>query len=82
MSAPRAQSSARAIVQASARKPLTRRESQVLRLLAAGLSQKEIARALELSHHTIDSHVRKIYRKLKVSSRVAAVTLAIRADLV
>lgn len=48
---------------------ITARETEVLRLLARGYSNKEIARQLELSAGTVDTHVRNIYRKLSVNSR-------------
>jgi DNA-binding NarL/FixJ family response regulator len=51
---------------------LTARELQVLRLLAAGRSNKAIAAELTLSKRTIDRHVSNIFRKLRVSSRAAA----------
>jgi len=52
---------------------LTSRECQVLELAAKGLTNKEIARHLEISPKTIDSHLQKIYRKMQVSNRVEAV---------
>jgi DNA-binding CsgD family transcriptional regulator len=61
---------------------LTSREREVLERLCAGLSKKQIAAALELSVHTIDTHVRNIYTKLGVRSRAAAVAASIRLRLV
>jgi DNA-binding NarL/FixJ family response regulator len=52
---------------------LTARERDVLRLLAEGLSNKEIAERLVLSVVTVNSYLRTIYSKLGVSSRTAAV---------
>lgn len=52
---------------------LTERESGILRLVADGLSNREIADRLFLSRHTVESHVKRIYRKLAVSSRTLAV---------
>jgi DNA-binding NarL/FixJ family response regulator len=52
---------------------LTPRESEVLHLVARGLSNREIAEATTLSRLTIESHTRNIYRKLAVSSRTEAV---------
>ena len=52
---------------------LTEREQQILRLVADGLSNREIADQLFLSRYTVESHVKRIYRKLAVSSRVGAV---------
>ena len=51
---------------------LTRRELDVLCLLAAGLRDREIAARLFLSVRTVHSHLRSIYSKLKVPSRAAA----------
>lgn len=52
---------------------LTTRESEVLGLVARGLSNREIAEATNLSRLTIESHTRNIYRKLAVGSRTEAV---------
>ena len=51
---------------------LTERELRVLRLLESDLSEHDIGRALFVSHNTVHSHVRSIYRKLDVSSRADA----------
>jgi DNA-binding NarL/FixJ family response regulator len=51
---------------------LTARELDVLRLVAAGLSDAETAGQLYLSVRTVNAHLRSIYRKLGVSSRAAA----------
>ena len=55
---------------------LTEREQQILRLVADGLSNREIADQLFLSRYTVESHVKRIYRKLAVSSRTSAVRAA------
>ena len=52
--------------------PLSRRETEVLRLVAAGLSNREIASSLVLSEHTVHRHVANVLRKLAQSSRAAA----------
>ena len=52
---------------------LTDREGEVLRLLAQGLTNKEIALALQISEHTVKFHVSSIYSKLGVSNRTEAV---------
>jgi DNA-binding NarL/FixJ family response regulator len=51
---------------------LTDRERQILQLLAAGVRDKEIAEALNLSIFTIQTHLRSVYKKLHVRSRVEA----------
>jgi DNA-binding CsgD family transcriptional regulator len=53
--------------------PLSRREIEVLRLVAAGLSDKEIAGRLNLSGHTVHRHLSNVRRKLGLPSRAAAV---------
>lgn len=52
--------------------PLTRRESQVLRCMAGGATNKEIAKALHISEHTVKSHVIHIFNKLGVNDRAQA----------
>jgi predicted ATPase/DNA-binding CsgD family transcriptional regulator len=60
---------------------LTLREVEVLRLIAAGLTDAQVAERLVLSVRTVHSHVRSIYRKLGVSSRTAATGYAFRQGL-
>ena len=62
--------------------PLTPREMDVLRLLAQGQSNKEIARTLHLVEETVKDHVRHILAKLGVKSRTQAVLAAIRLRIV
>lgn len=62
--------------------PLTRREREVLRLVARGLSNREIASSLVLSEHTVHRHVANILRKLTQSSRAAAAAHATRVGLI
>jgi DNA-binding NarL/FixJ family response regulator len=62
--------------------PLSRREAEVLRLVAAGLSNREIASSLVLSEHTVHRHVANILRKLTQSSRAAAAAHATRAGYI
>jgi len=61
---------------------LTTRESEVLRLLAQGLRQDDIARELEISPATVGTHIQRILSKLDVHSRTQAVALAYRERLV
>jgi DNA-binding NarL/FixJ family response regulator len=61
---------------------LTARETEVLRLLAEGLEQKDIAGQLFISRRTVGTHIENITRKLGVRSRAQAVALAYREDLV
>jgi two-component system, NarL family, response regulator YdfI len=62
--------------------PLTPREQEVLRMLALGLANKEIASRLNISEHTVKFHVAAILGKLGAASRTEAVALAIRHGLV
>jgi predicted ATPase/DNA-binding CsgD family transcriptional regulator len=61
---------------------LTPREVDVLKLVAQGLSNPDIARRLTLSEHTVHRHLTNILRKLGLSSRSAAAAWAVRAGLV
>jgi len=61
---------------------LSERERAVLELVVEGLLKKEIAQKMELSIHTVDSHLRRIYEKLHVNSRSGAVRKALREGLV
>jgi LuxR family maltose regulon positive regulatory protein len=60
---------------------LTRRESEILRLVAEGLSNKQIAARLTLSEHTVHRHVANILLKLGLSSRAAAAAYAAKHGL-
>lgn len=61
---------------------LTRREKQILRLVASGLSNKSVARMLAISGDTVEWHLRRIYRKFNVHNRTSAVLLAMRAGFI
>lgn len=62
--------------------PLTAREEEVLRFLVKGFIKKEIADQLSISQHTVDMHLRSVYRKLHVRSQTEAVSKAIRQEIV
>ncbi len=62
--------------------PLTQRESEVLRQLAHGLTNKEIAQSLTISYETVKEHVQHILRKIGVSDRTQAAVWAVRKGLV
>jgi DNA-binding NarL/FixJ family response regulator len=61
---------------------LSAREEEVLKLLATGETNRQIARRLSISEETVKSHVASIFRKLEVSDRTRAAVLAVRAGLV
>ncbi len=60
---------------------LTEREVEVLRLVARGLSDAQVAEALVISPRTVNAHLRSIYSKLKITSRTAATHFAIEHQL-
>jgi DNA-binding NarL/FixJ family response regulator len=62
--------------------PLTAREEEVLRLLVKGFIKKEIGDQLDISQHTVDMHLRSVYRKLHVRTQTEAVSKALRKGLV
>jgi len=61
--------------------PLTLRESEVLRQLALGLTNKEIGLSLHISHETVKEHVQHILRKIRVADRTQAAVWAVRNGL-
>ncbi len=61
---------------------LTRREIEILQLVAQGLTNAEIAKRLKLSRGTVESHVHHTIRKLDVSNRTEAAAWAFRNKLV
>ena len=61
---------------------LTRREREVLELLAAGATSEQLADELSLSPHTVRTHIQNIMSKLQVHSRLEAATLAVRHGIV
>ena len=62
--------------------PLTSRETEVLRLVSTGMSNREIASTLVLSEHTVHRHIANILRKLSQSTRASAATHAARVGLI
>jgi ATP/maltotriose-dependent transcriptional regulator MalT len=64
------------IAEASGGSNLTRREGEVLRLVADGLTNADIASRLVVSPRTVHAHLRSVYSKLGVSTRTAAVAKA------
>jgi DNA-binding NarL/FixJ family response regulator len=61
---------------------LTPAESNILRMIVGGMSNKEIAFALDISENTVKTHARNIFDKLGVSDRTSAATTAIKRGLV
>ena len=61
---------------------LTQRELEVLRLVAQGHTDREIAETLVISHRTVNRHLSNIFVKLDVPGRAAAVAYAIRKGMV
>ena len=61
---------------------LTPREIEVLRMIAEGLGNKEIASKLKISDHTVKFHISSIFAKLGASNRAEAVTLGIRLGVI
>jgi DNA-binding NarL/FixJ family response regulator len=66
----------------SSRTPLTPREEDVIRLVGDGLRNKEIASSLGISEETVQAHIKKIFAKLEVHDRTAALAVAIRRGIV
>ncbi len=64
-----------------ARPALTERETEVLRMVAKGLSAKQIASRLSLSHRTVENHVQATLRKLQLANRVELTRYAIEQGL-
>ena len=61
---------------------LTPAESNVLRMIVGGMSNKEIAFALDITENTVKTHIKNIFDKIGVSDRTSAATLAIKRGLV
>lgn len=67
---------------ASSAEPLTRREGEILGMLADGLANKEIAVRLGISSHTVKTHVQALFAKLGADSRAEAVAVGVRRGLI
>lgn len=63
-------------------KKLTKRELQVLKIAAKGASNNEISYMLDISTHTVKSHMVSIYNKLSVNNRTRAAVLATQLNLI
>lgn len=61
--------------------PLTERETQIVKMLVEGKSNKAIGKLLSMGEGTVKSHLRNIYRKLQVRTRAEAAAQAVRLDL-
>ncbi|MFC1859842.1 response regulator [Thermodesulfobacteriota bacterium] len=73
---------ASAVHEPSVRKSLSKRELQILECVVSGKSNREIADQIHLSLDTVKTHIKKIYRKLRVHSRSQAVKKAIQEEIV
>ena len=62
--------------------PLSRRESQILQKVAYGATTKEVAHDLDISPHTVKTHLERIFEKLGANDRAQAVAIALRKGLV
>ena len=73
---------ARLSPRSGARYGLSERELEVLRLVASGKSNREVASTLVISEHTVARHLQNIYGKLRVPSRAAATAFAFKHQLI
>src|SRR3569833_119569 len=64
------------------RSSLSAREIQILEMVSRGLTNKEIAGALQISHYTVRNHINHITAKLQVADRTEAATLALRQGII
>ena len=60
---------------------LTDREKSVLKLIAEGLTNKEISHRLSISESTVENHIHRVYKKLKISNRAQAVAYVLRSRM-
>jgi DNA-binding NarL/FixJ family response regulator len=67
---------AKPVMLVNANAPLTRREHQIIQVLAEGITNKEIGRRLDLTEGTVKVHLHRIYQKLGISNRTVLAVLA------
>lgn len=70
------------LVKATQVEPLSARELEVVRAVARGLTNREVAQLLTISDRTVQGHLAKIFAKLQVASRTELVTLALQQGLI
>jgi DNA-binding NarL/FixJ family response regulator len=68
--------------EAPATTPLSKREREILQMVANGSTTKEVARDLGISPHTVKTHLERIFEKLGANDRAQAVAIAIRGGIV
>ncbi|HZP04184.1 MAG TPA: response regulator transcription factor [Terracidiphilus sp.] len=69
------------IEEREARSSLSTREIEILEMVSRGLTNKEIARILQISHYTVRNHINHITAKLQVADRTEAATVALRQGI-
>jgi DNA-binding NarL/FixJ family response regulator len=62
--------------------PLSRREAQIVQMVAYGATVKEVAHQLGISPHTVKTHLERVYEKLGANDKAQAVAIAFRKGLV
>lgn len=70
------------IVEREARSSLSAREIEILEMVSRGLTNKEIAGVLQISHYTVRNHINHISAKLQVADRTEAATIALRQGII
>lgn len=70
------------MAQRDSRSSLSAREIEILEMVSRGLTNKEIAGALQISHYTVRNHINHISAKLQVADRTEAATLALRQGII
>jgi two-component system NarL family response regulator len=70
------------IEEREARSGLSARELEILEMVSRGLTNKEIARILQISHYTVRNHINHISAKLQVADRTEAATVALRQGII